>query len=216
MRSEMPKVYHMRRVLPLLAVLSLLSACLALPDAEDTPSGALPATRWDHRPEAASWTEATLAALKGYGADLVTMVPEDIDFYCPSYATADTEDREAFWVGLFSALAYHESTWNPKAVGGGGLWYGLVQIDPRSARWFGCEAKSGSALKDGAANLRCGVRIAAKQVPARGTVSRGMRDWGPFHNASKRAEMASFTREQTYCTPQAKAKNPILTNLFKR
>lgn len=144
----------------------------------------------------------------------MSTVPEDIDYYCPAYATAPTEDREAFWVGLFSALAFHESTWNPKAVGGGGLWYGLVQIDPRSADWFGCDATSGNALKDGAANLSCGIRIAARQVPKRGTVSRGMRDWGPFHYSDKRAEMASFTREQSYCTPQPEPEKPVLTKLF--
>ncbi len=155
-----------------------------------------------------------MTALEGHGAPLISLVPSDIEDYCPSYATASEEDRKAFWVGLFSALAFHESTWNPTAVGGGGLWYGLVQIDPRSAKWFGCEAKSGSALKDGVANLRCGVRIAAKQVPKRGTVSRGMRDWGPFHNAGKRAEMASFTRSQAYCTPRPEPEKPLLTKLF--
>ena len=64
-------------------------------------------------------------------------------------------------------------------------------------------ATSGSALKNPVANLRCGVRIAAAQVSKRGSVNRGMRDWGSFHSSSKRAEMAAWTRSQSYCKPQS-------------
>jgi len=155
--------------------------------------------RWDHRPEAAEWTAATLAALRGNGAVLTALEPADIGDWCPGYRRAGIEDRRAFWAGLLSALAKHESRWNPQAVGGGGRWYGLVQIDPRTARGHGCAARSGAALKDGSANLTCAVRIAANQVPKRGSVAGGMRDWGPFHSTAKRAEMAKWTRAQSYC-----------------
>ena len=100
---------------------------------------------------------------------------------------------------MFSALAKHESTWNPVAVGGGGLWIGLVQIDPRTAKWHGCRAQSVAELKDGAANLSCAVRIASNQVPKRNSVARGMRDWGPFHHSDKRAEMRGWVSQQSYC-----------------
>ncbi len=159
----------------------------------------MPVMRWDHRPEADVWTAATFQALDGHGAPLVSLVPSDIAAWCPAYPEASEAQRKAFWTGLFSALAKHESTWNPAAVGGGGLWFGLVQIDPRTARGHGCRVTSGAALKDGAANLSCAVRIAANQVPKRGSVSRGMRDWGPFHSSSKRAEMAAWVRAQEYC-----------------
>lgn len=205
----------MRRVWAALAATTLLSGCFAAFQEDEKPTEPERlVTRWDHRPEAETWNAAMIEALQQHGAPLISLVPTDIDDYCPSYPEASEDDRRAFWVGLFSALAFHESTWNPKAVGGGGLWYGLVQIDPRSARWFGCEATTGAALKDGVANLRCGVRIAAKQVPRRGTVSRGMRDWGPFHNASKRAEMASFTRTQAYCTPRPEPEKSFFAKLF--
>lgn len=174
-----------------------LSACAKTP-VQDSPE-TLPAMRWDHRPEAPQWTEATLLALNAHGATLASFVPADITTYCPGYPEAEIDDREAFWAGLLSALAKHESTWNPAAVGGGGRWFGLVQIDPRTARGYGCAAKSGSALKDGASNLSCAVRIATAQVTKRGTVGRGMLDWGPFHSASKRAEMQAWTRAQPFC-----------------
>ena len=154
---------------------------------------------WDHRPEADAWTRATLAALNAHGAVLPALVPADIDAWCPAYRGAGEAQRRAFWAGLLSALAKHESTWNPRAVGGGGLWYGLVQIAPGTARGHGCRATSGAALKDGSANLSCAVRIAARQVPKQNTVAEGMRDWGPFHSSSKRAEMSAWTRSQSYC-----------------
>lgn len=163
-----------------------------------------PVMRWDHRPGAEGWTEATLAALRAHGAPLVMIEPGDIDDWCPGYRTAAPEDRRAFWSGLLSALAKYESTWNPQAVGGGGLWYGLVQIDPRTARGYGCEAQSGAELKNGAANLSCAVRIAAHQVPKNNSVAEGMRDWGPFHYSDKRAEMAEWTRNQAYCAQPGK------------
>ena len=159
----------------------------------------IPVARWDHRREATRWSKAALKALRGHGRALVQSTPSDIAHWCPGYVGATDSDRRAFWTGLFSALAKHESTWNPKAVGGGGLWFGLTQIDPRTARAYGCRAKTGEALKDGTANLSCAVRIAAKQVTRRGTVRRGMLDWGPFHSPAKRADMAGWVRGQDYC-----------------
>ena len=179
-----------------------LSACAStLP--EDTAATDVPVMRWDHRPEAETWTAATLQALSHHGAALPAYTPADIAEYCPGYATADAEDRAAFWAGLLSALAKHESTWRPDAVGGGGRWFGLVQIDPATARGYGCRAQTGQALKDGAANLSCAVRIASAQVLRRGSVDRGMRDWGPFHSQAKRAEMRAWTRAQPYCKVRA-------------
>ena len=155
--------------------------------------------RWDHRPEAAIWTGASLAALQSHGVVLSQLEPTDIDTWCPAYREAEPSQRNLFWTGLFSALAKHESTWNPVAVGGGGLWIGLVQIDPRTARWHKCEAQSVAALKNGAANLACAVRIASNQVPKKNSVARGMRDWGPFHHSDKRAEMRAWVSQQAYC-----------------
>lgn len=170
----------------------------------DAPSSTqLPTLRWDHRPEADEWTRAVLDALDTHGQALPQLVPADIDTYCAAYPQASLADRQAFWAGLLSALAKHESTWNPRAVGGGGKWFGLVQIAPATARGYGCEARSGEALKDGEANLSCAIRILAHTVPRDGVVSQGMRgvaaDWGPFHSSRKRTDMQEWTRAQPYC-----------------
>jgi len=160
--------------------------------------------RWDHLEAGDDWTVATAAALDDHGQGLLGTVPADIDNWCPAYRSADVEGRKAFWVGLLSTLAKHESTWGPRAVGGGGRWFGLVQISPATARDYGCVAGSGEALKDGAANLSCAVRIMNVTVPRDGVVSAGMRgvaaDWGPFHSAAKRADMMRWMRAQPYCT----------------
>jgi len=192
----------------------LLSGCLADTQEEvgrlsSANATLLPSMRWDGQrapDEAESWTRATLAALETHGAVLPMLVPGDIDTWCPGYPEASLNDRRAFWAGLFSTLAKHESTWNPRAVGGGGKWFGLVQIAPATARAYGCNAGSGAALKDGTDNLSCAVRIAARTVARDGVVSAGMRgvaaDWGPFHSRRKRSDMIEWTASQSYCQPQ--------------
>lgn len=167
--------------------------------------GNLPRTRWEHRPEAQLWTRAALSALKEHGARLPRTVPRDIANWCPAYPSATEDQRRAFWVGLMSTLAKHESTFRPQAVGGGGRWFGLMQISPGTARSYKCRARSGEALKKGTDNLSCAIRIMAVTVPRDGVVSKGMRgvaaDWGPFHSRAKRDDMMRWTRRQTYCKP---------------
>lgn len=201
---------RLRRLAPVF-LLGLGAACAQVPEPETqaAPTAVLPVMAWDHRPESSQWTDATLAALKAHGAPLLSHVPGDIATWCPGYAEASEDERAAFWAGMLSALAKHESTWNPAAVGGGGKWFGLVQIAPATARGYGCSAGSGSALKDGVANLSCAVRIAARTVRRDGVVAAGMRglaaDWGPFHSSRKRNEMANWTRSQSYCQPRQAA-----------
>jgi hypothetical protein len=166
---------------------------------------AAPRLRWDGHSQDMDWTLATMAALRGPGASLARTVPQDIADWCPGYEAAGTGQRRAFWAGLVSALAWHESTHDAGAVGGGGQWFGLVQISPATARYRGCQATSGDALLDGEANLRCGLRIMGATVPRDGVVSRGMRgvaaDWGPFHSTRKREDMRQWLRAQDYCRP---------------
>lgn len=171
-------------------------------------SAYIPRTRWEHQTGSALWTRAALSALKAHGAPLVSSVPQDIDTWCPNYRAASDAGRRAFWVGLLSALAKYESTYKPHAVGGGGRWYGLLQILPATARGYGCHARSGDALKNGAANLSCAVRIMAVTVPRDGVIAlkdtrwRGVSaDWGPMRNAQKRQDMARWLARQPYCKP---------------
>jgi Transglycosylase SLT domain len=163
-----------------------------------------PPMQWDHHPEAPEWTESTIVALSSKDPILSEQVPADIETWCPGYVEAPIEERRAFWAGLISSVAKYESTWNPKASGGGGRWIGLMQISPRSADYYGCEATSVTALKDGEQNLECAVEIMSTQVAKDGLVAgggnRGIgRDWAPLRSTEKRAAMAAWTREQPYC-----------------
>jgi len=184
------------------SILMASAACARLPEAEIVPQP-LPIMQWDHQPESAEWTEAALDALRTEGVALLSEVPSDIDTWCPGYTEAPADERAAFWAGLLSALARYESTWNEDAVGGGGQWYGLVQISPATARAYGCEASTGAALQDGEANLECAIRIAANTVPRDGVVAASgggfAADWGPFTRADKRAAMAEWVSQQDYC-----------------
>ena len=174
----------------------------------------VPQARWAHRPEATLWTRSALAALDDHGQPLVEMVPRDILEWCPAYPHANADQRAAFWVGFMSALTKHESTYKPHAVGGGGLWYGLLQILPSTARLYNCRARSGAALKNGSANLSCAIRIMARTVPRDGVIHaytkgkkrrwRGVTaDWGPMRSETKRRDMARWLKAQSYCKPLA-------------
>lgn len=177
-------------------------------------SWAVPAARWDDHPNGSQWTAAVLSALRGPGAPLLNTEPRDIGAWCPGYLEATPEQRAAFWTGLISTLAWHESTHRPRAVGGGGRWFGLVQIAPGTARWRDCDVGSGEALLNGAANLRCGIRIMAITVPRDDVVAEGMRgvaaDWGPFHSARKREDMRNWVRQQPYCQAPVVQMRPVM------
>lgn len=191
----------------LLVFVLVLSACVPVKIADlkaVLPMGALPATRWDHRPEAAEWTTRSLRAVAAKDDVLASRVPADIKAWCPGYEGNTAAERRAFWVGLLSAVAKYESSWNPAASGGGGQFIGVMQISPKSARHYDCAASSAAALKDGAANLECSIEMLAENVGRDGVVAgkgnRGMgRDWMPFRKADKRREMANWVSAQSYC-----------------
>lgn len=202
------RAYRARLALPCLGLL-VLTACVApglqgLAAVNTLAAPEQPAMGWDHRPEAAVWTAATLTALERQDHALADRVPGDIAAFCPAYPEASAQDRRAFWAGLLSAVAEYESGWDPAASGGGGRYLGLLQISPRTAANYGCDGASSAALKDGPANLACAVKIIAAQVGRDGLVAgagnRGLaRDWGPMKRDGKRTEIAVWTAAQDYC-----------------
>ncbi|MGH1412994.1 MAG: transglycosylase SLT domain-containing protein [Pelagimonas sp.] len=173
----------------------------------------LPNARWGSKGGRASWTRAIQTSLRSHASVLTEITPRDIAAYCPAYPSASREQREDFWVGLVSSLAWHESTHRPHAVGGGGLWYGLVQILPDTARRYKCKARSGQALKNPEDNLSCAMRIMAVTVPRDQVISENWRgvaaDWGPFHSSRKRNDMKEWTRKQDYCIGLSSSLRPV-------
>lgn len=159
--------------------------------------------RWDDRAQGEAWSEATMEAIDEAPRDLRDIVPADIDDWCPGYRNNPPHLRAAFWVGTVSALARYESTFNERAVGGGGAWHGLLQISPATARGYGCEATTATELHDGEANLECAIRIMSRTVTRDGVVAAGdegiAADWGPMANDSLREKMREWVRGQSYC-----------------
>ena len=84
----------------------------------------VPKARWDNIEGSRSWSIAALRGLRAQASQLPDLVPRDIAEYCPAYPSAGRTQREAFWVGLISALAWHESTPSPL---GRGRWRALVR-----------------------------------------------------------------------------------------
>lgn len=164
---------------------------------------------WDHVAENELWTMAAQSALAGHGAPLLTVLPRDVDAWCPAYRAGDANIRTQFWIGFMAALARYESTWRSTAVGGNGRWYGLLQILPATARGYGCRARNGTDLTNGAANLSCAVRIMSVTVPRDQAIAlrdsrwRGVAaDWGPLQSRSKREAMRRLVASQPYCLPR--------------
>ncbi|MFK7868958.1 MAG: transglycosylase SLT domain-containing protein [Roseobacter sp.] len=173
----------------------------------------LPSMRWAHMDNHMKWNRAADEALKEHGLPLALSTPEDITQWCPHYPNATMAERRQFWVGFMSALAKHESTYRPTAVGGSGRWFGLVQISPATARGYGCRARTGEALKNGSNNMSCAVRIMAVTVPRDGVIHardskwRGVSaDWGPMRSPAKRADMSEWLKKQSFCKPQVAPK----------
>jgi hypothetical protein len=175
----------------------------------------VPRARWEHRAMGPLWTRVVVSAVETHGADLLREVPRDIAEWCPAYAENGPEDRAAFWAGFISTLARYESTWNPRAVGGNGRWFGLMQIYPPTAEFRDCRVQSGEGLKRGSDNLNCAVRIMNVTVPRDNAIAvkdtrwRGVAaDWGPIRNDWMRRDMQRYTKRQVYCRRLADVRPP--------
>jgi hypothetical protein len=173
------------------AVMAVLVGACSAPEPESRAS-----LSWDHLPEAPAWRQATKAALRTDGAALLAAEPRDVARYCPVYPEADDSARADFWTGMIAAVAKYESSWNPRALGPGRRYHGLMQISPATARGAGCDP---DRLLDGAENLGCAVRIAARRAAA-SEVADVMRDWGPMQKRDVQRSIAAHLRDEPYCT----------------
>lgn len=193
------------------AALALLAACSTTTSAPTSVKAGtqemaltqVPPMRWGERSGSDEWTRATLAALDREGVTMLSNVPHDIAEFCPNYRQLAPKGRKVFWAGLLSAVARHESTFNPQAAGGGGQWIGLMQIAPATWRGYGCTGN----IRDGSDNMACAVKIMSHQVGRDNAVARGdggwrgvARDWAPMRSSKKRADIAAWTSSQSYCS----------------
>ena len=173
----------------------------------------LPRARWERRRDGHLWTRVAMSAVRTHGRALIETVPRDIGEWCPAYADQDDAGRAKFWTAFLSTLSRYESTFDPRAVGGGGLWFGLLQIYPQTADFRKCRVRSGEGLKHGPSNLNCAIRIMAITVPRDGAISlkenrwKGVAaDWGPIRNDWMRRDMQRYTKRQNFCRSLAEVR----------
>lgn len=63
---------------------------------------------------AKGWTQMVYTVIKKEESYLLGQnVADDIEIFCPAYRKLNEQQRLNFWGQFFSALAYHESGWNP-------------------------------------------------------------------------------------------------------
>ena len=61
-----------------------------------SPVFGYPPAAWDVRPEGRQWTTLTHNAIDTLAPELVSIVPADIDAFCPGYRNATPANRRAF------------------------------------------------------------------------------------------------------------------------
>jgi len=177
------------------------------------PPSNLPAAQWGRSAERDAWTVAVLAEVRA-GAGRIwaaSFQPSDIGDFCPGYAKATEEERQAFWGGLVSAIAAQETRgFDPRAEfteRDGTVSVGLLQLTPPEPSRYDCGFLTEGNVREAIPNLRCGVRILAYQVERDGVIASGTdaatargaaRYWGPMRRAG-RGKAAAWTAAQDYC-----------------
>lgn len=205
----------MRRLIAL-TILLALPACeiiggVSSPPAASVSSPVAFVASWDSRSDGAQWTAFTRAALVTDGKALLQVEPADAADYCPAYATLSGEEREAFWLGLLSAMARFESGFRPATSfpesfndrnGTPVISRGLLQLSQESAnsRLYNCEIGEAEELHDPRTNLTCGAKIMAALVTRDGTI--GIQENGRWRGGSA---YWSVLRTSSSSNPQIRA-----------
>lgn len=175
-----------------------------------------PPAAWDVRPEGRQWTTIAHNAIDTLAPELVTIVPTDIDAFCPGYRNASPANRRAFYVSLLSELAKFESNFDPSvrftesitdAAGRRVVSRGLLQISQESANGYGCAIADPEQLHDPATNLQCSVRILARWVGrdqviagySSGAWRGASRYWSPFRDRNKLVDLQAALNAKPYC-----------------
>lgn len=139
--------------------------------------------------------------------------PEWDKFVAEKIATMPGE--VCVWEGLIPALAFYESTWNPKvtytenfkdAQGKFVISRGLLQISQESANGWGCGIKKAEDIHDPKTNIQCGMKIMAGLLkdspnPIFGRTPEGYwiglaRYWSPFRDGKKAAAIQAKIKER--------------------
>lgn len=162
------------------------------------------------------WDKIAIDAIKKSNG-FTNILPKDMDLYCPNYKNLKKDDQISFYVALMSALAYYESSYNPKesytedfpdANGRPVVSMGLLQLSKESgnSRKYNCGIKDANELYDVTVNINCAVKIlsywivADQYIGKNGSSNTGFaRYWGPFRKPKRFEAMQEKTRGLSIC-----------------
>jgi Bacterial SH3 domain len=171
---------------------------------------------WDgkHR-DAAKWNAYTRDAIREFGSAMVGSRPDDVADFCPKYGQLVDDDKVQFWIGLIAAMAKFESNWDPSvqytedfedSSGNNVVSRGLLQISKESARNYGCEVPSASALHDAKVNLACTVKIINRWIDRDNVITEQSggwkgpaRYWSVLRKSSTLGPIQAMTRKLSVC-----------------
>ena len=147
---------------------------------------------WDWRKENPAFYLIADDLMSVHGQDLLTVVPKDIDNYCPEYRELNSKQRQLFWVMLLSAIARHESSHNPDCFyqeqirnkyGERVVSRGLLQISYLSSQRYLPSINRDQDLHVVHTNLLCGIEILKTWVIEDGLISEKKR--GKWYGAAR-------------------------------
>jgi hypothetical protein len=136
---------------------------------------------WDRVPRGRHWTAFMVKVIDRYGEALLDTVPTDINEFCPTYSGLGRDARLAFWVGMVSAMAEKESSFDPSVEhaekfrnrkGELVVSRGLLQISLESIQPYQCGITTDEQIHDPELNLTCAVRMLNHLVPRDRIISR--------------------------------------------
>jgi hypothetical protein len=169
---------------------------------------------WDGETDDASlWTQWLSEDLETHGAVLIDLIPADATTFCKTWPRLTRRGREQVWITLISAIAKHESDFNPHGIfeeppPTSELSIGLMQLSLSDAKEYHCDFTTEAQIEDPRSNLECAVRILAALVPTDGVVG-GDRDDGELGaagywsvlNVRDHADARDFIIGQTTALP---------------
>lgn len=175
----------------------------------------------------AAWSEYVYKVIREEEANRLMQGSDDMAKFCPRYNTLTNEERVNFWGLLISAITKYESAYSPVSrmrettmgtdpVTGQPVYSeGLLQLSYQDTQWASyCEfdwskdknlspTDPRKTILDPYKNLRCGIKIFARQVANKGLISvKSGAYWAvliPGGKYTKVDEIAALTKKMPGC-----------------
>lgn len=183
---------------------------------------------WEAKVKGSSaWSDYVYKVIREEEANRLMQGSDDMAKFCPRYNTLSNEERVNFWGLLISAITKYESAYSPVSrmrettmgtdpVTGQPVYSeGLLQLSYQDTQWASyCEfdwskdknlspTDPRKTILDPYKNLRCGIKIFARQVANKGLISvKSGAYWAvliPGGKYTKVDEIAALTKKMPGC-----------------